>query len=311
MSLDRDAFLSGLLGRCAGYGGTTCLTFTILHPSQARPSPSRHVRVGDTATLSATLQRLDEANRHGWGAYLAIGLRQTGLSRWRRGGMDAVVALPAVFVDVDDPSTEALARLKRFPIAPSCIVHSGGGYHAYWWLDRPTTDLDSAGRVLHALAAKLGGDRLSVAQSLRWVGSVNTKPARQRAVCRLLDLTDRRYPLADFTDLLPRPQRSVAHRPPRDPTDLVAALTLRGYRRCGEWLNGSCPYPHHHKHGDRRPSFGLNTRTGWGFCHVCGSLSPEQLRVAFACLPPTETRPCPRPSSPLPCRSTSPATPPC
>lgn len=40
----------------------------------------------------------------------------------------------------------------------------------------------------------------------------------------------------------------------------------------GDWLNGACPFPERHKHGDRHPSFGFNTKTGYGFCHVCGTL---------------------------------------
>jgi hypothetical protein len=280
MSPEQIAFLEGLLGRCRAYRGEACLTFTALHPDGQPPYPSRHVRVGDTATLSATLDRLDEANRQGWGAYLAVGLRRRGLSRWRRGGIGEVVALPALFVDVDDPSVDALDRLRRFPIAPSCIVHSGGGYHAYWWLDEPTSDLDTARRVLHALASALSGDRLSVAQSLRWVGSINTKPAREGARCQIIDLTDRRCPLTDFTPLLPQP-RIPSSLPIPKTDDLAAVFLTRGYRRCGDWLNGPCPYPHRHKHGDRRPSFGFNTRTGYGFCHVCGSMLSKDLSAVL------------------------------
>lgn len=280
MSSEQIAFLEGLLGRCVEYHGTACLTLTALHPDGQHPSPSRHVRVGDTATLSATLDRLDEANRQGWGAYLAVGLRRPGLSRWRRGGMADVVALPALFVDVDDPSADALDRLRRFPIAPSCIVHSGGGHHVYWWLDVPTTDLDTARRLLHALASALGGDRLSVAQSLRWVGSINTKPARESVRCQIIDLTDRNCRLTDFMPLLPQPCLSSS-RPIPKTDDLAAAFLLRGYRRSGDWLNGSCPYPHRHKHGDRRPSFGFNIRTGYGFCHVCGSMLSKDLSAVL------------------------------
>ena len=93
MSPEQTAFLEGLLGRCGAYHGAACLTFTALHPDGQRPSPSRHVRVGDTATLSATLDRLDEANRQGWGAYLAVGLRRRGLSRWRRGGSGEILRI--------------------------------------------------------------------------------------------------------------------------------------------------------------------------------------------------------------------------
>ena len=50
----------------------------------------------------------------------------------------------------------------------------------------------------------------------------------------------------------------------------------------GDWLNGPCPYAGQHKHGDRHPSFGFNTRTGYGFCHVCGSMLLKELYALLA-----------------------------
>ena len=278
---ERSAFFHALLARCADYG-QTCLTLTAIHPDGKHPVPSRHIQLNDTPALHDAFTRLDAANTLEWGAYFAVGLRHPGLSRWKRGGMCEVVALPALFADVDDPSADALARLQCVHPAPSCIVASGGGYHAYWWLDEPTTDLNTARLLLHGLATALGGDRLSVAQSLRVVGSLNTKPTRTRALCRLLELHDRRCCIHDLASFLPSPvpratsQRSQSTMPYVPSADLIArvtqALMQRGGRLRGEWVNGTCPFPERHKHGDRQPSFGFNTRSGYGFCHVCGSL---------------------------------------
>ena len=58
---------------------------------------------------------------------------------------------------------------------------------------------------------------------------------------------------------------------------LVAYFSCHNYCRNGKWLNGRCVYPHRHRNNDVHPSFGLNTRTGFGFCFVCGSLSPTEL----------------------------------
>jgi hypothetical protein len=277
----RDAFFAALLGRSSAYHSLASLTLTALHPDGNRPTPSRHIRLGDAVALHETLDRLDAANRQGWGAYFAVGWRKTGLSRWRRGGAEEVVALPALFIDVDDLSPNALARLKNFPIAPSCIVHSGGGYHAYWWLDEPTTDLVSTRLILRGLAASVGGDSLSVAQSLRVIGSINTKSSRSGAVCHLIHLSQRRYPFADFSGLLPKPQRVRPSSPfvlnPTSMAHLSDTLLRQGFKRRGDWLNGACPYPERHKHADHHPSFGFNTRTGYGYCHVCGSMLLKDL----------------------------------
>ncbi|MDX2137152.1 MAG: DNA-primase RepB domain-containing protein [Chloroflexota bacterium] len=287
---ERSAFFDALLDCCTDYR-QTCLTLTAIHPDGKHPTPSRHIRLEDAHALHDAFARLDAANALGWGAYFAVGLRRPGLTRWKRGGGTDVVALPALFVDVDDPSAEALARLRRATPAPSCIVASGGGVHAYWWLDEPTRDLNTARLLLRGLAAALGGDSLSVAQSLRVVGSVNTKPSRGNALCRVVELHEWRCCINDFTAYLPRPApRPASHRiqstTPYVPSgDLIAhithALMQRGGRLRGDWVNGACPFPERHKHGDRQPSFGFNTRSGYGFCHVCGTLLLKDLCPAL------------------------------
>jgi hypothetical protein len=287
---ERSAFFDALLARCTDYR-QACLTLTAIHPNGKHPTPSRHIRLDDAPALQDALERLDAANALGWGAYFAVGLRRYGLTRWKRGGAADVVALPALFVDVDDSSVESLIRLQYARPAPSCIVASGGGYHAYWWLNEPTTDLHTARLLLRGLAETLGGDRLSVAQCLRVVSSVNTKPSRGNALCRLIELHERRYALDDFAAYLPRPaprptsQRIQSTTPYVPSADLIAhvtqALLQRGGRLRGDWVNGACPFPGHHRHNDQHPSFGFNTRTGYGFCHVCGTLLLKDLCAAL------------------------------
>lgn len=289
---ETSLFLRYLLSHCAPFQDTTCLTFTAMHPDGAHPCPSRHVRIDDSALINDAVEHLYAANALGWGGYVAVGLRRSDLSRWQRGGADDVVALPALFVDVDDPSAETMKMLRDFRPTPSCIVHSGGGYHAYWWLEDPPTKVGLLYPLLHALRAKLGGDALSVAHSLRLPGTVNTKPERSGAVCRLIDLREESYPLADFEPLLEKPVPAPVAPPQNSQSihetadqvlnpDLIsgvsAAFAQQGYRRRGDWLNGRCIFPERHTHGDRHPSFGFNTRTGYGFCFVCGSMLLKDL----------------------------------
>ncbi len=282
----RHAFFDALFARCTAYTAA-CLTLTAIHPEGNHPTPSRHIPLADKAALHDALKQLDQANELGWGAYFAVGLRRPGLTRWQRGRAADVVALPALFVDVDDPSVEALTRLQGADPAPSCIVASGGGFHAYWWLDEPTTDLQTARELLRGLAAALHGDRLSVAQSLRVISSVNTKPSRGNARCRLMQLHDRRYALQNFSAYLPRPsprlavQHSQLATPYVPPDDLIVrvtdALMQHGAKLRGDWVNGACPFPERHRHEDRHHSFGFNKKTGYGFCHVCGTLLLKDL----------------------------------
>lgn len=288
----RQAFFNALFARCRS-DCNTHLTFTAIHPDGNHNTPSRHVPVHDTAARQDALLRLDQANDLGWGAYFAVGLRRSGLIRWQRGGVADVVALPALFVDVDDLSPEALAKLKSASPSASCIVASGGGYHAYWWLESPTTDLRHARLLLHGLAAAYGGDCLSIAQSLRVPYTRNTKPLRGNALCVVLELHKRRYGIEAFAPYLPTiiapdtASKAVTRaRTPFTPnTDLIHqvadVLIGSGYKPRGDWLNGACPFPQRHKHHDQHPSFGFNTQTGYGFCHVCGTLLLKELCSVF------------------------------
>jgi len=293
---DTLAFLEALFAPCEqGF-----VTFTAIHPDGQRPTPSRHVAVDDLAGLTHTLERLTHANRQGWGAYVAVATRKTNLGRWRRGGSDDLLALPALFVDVDDPSPDTLKRLQTTNPTPSCITFTGGGYHAWWWLQTSLTDFDYARRILRALAVKLGGDRLGPAQSLRLPQTRNTKPNRGNTLCRIVVLRGERYSLTDF-DLparSPKPRRSLArpHATNRDAHSnytlnlaLVTAVTdtllERGYRRSGDWLSGPCLFPERHQHNDHHTSFGFNARTGYGHCFRCGSMLLKDLCQTLALHP--------------------------
>lgn len=288
MHPDIQAFLEALFAPCEqGF-----LTFTAIHPDGQRPTPSRHVLVGDLACLTRTVDRLAEVNRQGWGAYVAMATRKTNLGRWRRGGLDDLLALPALFVDVDDPSPDTLARLQTAYPMPSCITFTTGGFHAYWWLQTMLTDFHLARRLLHALAAKLGGDRLSPAQSLRLPQTRNTKPQRGNALCKIVVLRDERYTLADFD--LPAERSATRQSPSRTPSTarhirsnytlnpaVIAAvanmLLDHGYRQSGDWITGPCLFPQHHQHNDHHASFGFSARTGYGHCFRCGSMLLKDL----------------------------------
>jgi hypothetical protein len=296
MHAETLAFLKALFAPCEqGF-----LTLTAIHPDGQHPTPSRHVPVGDLVGLARTLDRLTYANRQGWGAYVAVAARKTNLGRWRRGGQDDLLALPALFVDVDDPSAGVLRRLQTTHPTPSCITFTGGGYHAWWWLRTPLTDFDLARPMLHALAATLAGDRLSPAQSLRLPGSHNTKPNRGNALCKILVLRDVRYALTDFElparHSMPRPSSArpqSAKRHTRSSYTLNPALVVavtdtlldQGYRRSGDWISGPCLFPQHHRHDDHHASFGFNARTGYGHCFRCGSMLLKDLCQTLALQP--------------------------
>lgn len=289
------AFLEALFAPCEqGF-----LTFTAIHPDGQHSSPSRHVPIGNQVRLTHTLERLIEANRAGWGAYVAIAARKTDLGRWRRGRKEDLLALPALFADIDRPPALVLREISDFHPAPSCIIASGRGVHLYFFLSHCSKDFALTDLILQGLATDLHADRLTSAQSMRLVGSINVKLHRTPTRCELICLhADRRYTLKDFAQyaVLPRKtpalQRSPVCKPtgklnPRVVEALASHLLAQGFKVNGIWLNGSCVYPEHHKHGDARPSFGYNTATGVGYCHVCGPVLTTELCRAIG-IDPTD-----------------------
>ncbi|MAU11793.1 MAG: hypothetical protein CL607_18350 [Anaerolineaceae bacterium] len=241
-----------------------------------------------------------ETNQLGWGAFVAIGLRKQGLSRYQRGRESDILALPAVFVDVDDLDVATLHRLQAIQPHPSCITFTGGGYHAYWWLDDPLSDMKLARKILRGLQRKAGGDALSVVNSLRLPGSRNSKPQRHNALCHIVEQQNSYYPATAFEHLLPRPTKKLAPQRTRQPIRQHRAgntlnpallqavsghLLHMGYVGRGDWLSGHCLYPHQHQHDDRHPSFGFNTRTGYGNCFRCGSILLKDICLTLGIQP--------------------------
>jgi len=277
--------LRALFANARPYLHQAAITLTAIHPTEKRRTPSRHILLGNRTAMYDAVERLLRANAQGWGAYVAVGLRSPGLTRYRRGGVADLVALPALFADLDDASPDALARLQAIQPVPSCITFTGGGFHAYWWLSEPLTDMGLARRLLRGLQTTSGGDALSPAQSLRLVGSHNTKPGRDNALCRVVQMNEQRYTPDDFTHLLPKPRSPPnRHRSEHKPSlasgklnpALVQAVAQRlagmGYVQRGDWLCGPCLHPQRHAHADQHPSFGFNVRSGYGNCYVCGSI---------------------------------------
>lgn len=99
----------------------------------------------------------------------------------------------------------------------------------------------------------------------------------------LLRLTNRRYPASTFDRFFQLHKPAFVTEPKS--SGFIAAvtqhLTARGCRQRGDWLNGSCPFPECHAHGDARPSFGFNLASGCGHCFRCGPLPLRDLCITL------------------------------
>ena len=141
-------------------------------------------------------------------------------------GNDDAALAPAAWIDIDlidhtlkksgaianvtmgeiREAAEGVAdALRSLPFAPSAIVYSGGGVHAYWRLAEPDRDLDTVEAVNARLATICAGDEAvkNRARVMRLPGSMNRKYA-EPVQCEVLDRFEawsRDYELADLADL--------------------------------------------------------------------------------------------------------------
>jgi len=191
------------------------LSFSAIHPHQARWGvPSWHIAVEDHEAVKSCYADLLKMNQQGWGIYVGIGYRRGGLSKYQRGGKADVIALPAIFVDVDRAPSEVLP-LSKFMPQPTLAVASGNGTHLYWFLETPTPDFERAQSILKGMALDLNADlSMSVDQILRLPNSLNTKEKGQGRACRILNRTTQTYNLDAF---FPYEVMGMPEEPPAQP----------------------------------------------------------------------------------------------
>lgn len=237
------------------------LTLTAIHPARKDRAPSRHLHIRDKAGIHQSLTDLLHANRQGWGAYFSVALRKEPLGRWKRGGQSDLLALTALYADLDGNLSESFERIRKAGMAGmpsiSAMIGSGRGLHVWWLLSEPTSDFEMVNAVLNGLAKTLIGDHMVAHNAMRLPGSQNTKPGVNRA-CKLLWLAeDRRYTLTDFAAFA-EPQKPPAspmtrrNRAPPDqinPTlvDAVVDTLMRdygGFIQKNGWIGALCPCGH-------------------------------------------------------------------
>jgi hypothetical protein len=111
--------------------------------------------------------------------------------------------ITALWVDIDEPGRSGYLRAVQMQPPASVIVSSGGGYHAYWLLDKPieVTEFNRATikLTLKGMAIACGSDTkvADLARIMRLPGTINTKPGRG-AMCEVIDYLPCYY---DYMDL--------------------------------------------------------------------------------------------------------------
>ncbi len=192
-----------------------------------------------------------------------------------------------IVLDFDGPGGYP-AFAATFPhLAETFTVATGGGVgrHAYLRVDKlpPTTK---------AMQTPIGNLELrSEGTYVVAPGSIQPQtqqPYRVEKPLAILRVADLNAVVAWLRAFMPtRPTSSW--RPPREtvgaenginPTIIEAIAQEfhnRGARQQKEWLNCACVYPERHNHGDRNPSFGFNTVSGFGYCYRCGTILAKDI----------------------------------
>lgn len=101
---------------------------------------------------------------------------------------EAVAGTIALWTDVDDTTEPDIVTT----LPPSFVVHSGHGFHVYWLLEEPLTEIGQIESLNQILAVDTGGDHCwNANRILRIPGTLNMKPPQ--ASVRLLHETGLRY----------------------------------------------------------------------------------------------------------------------
>ena len=174
---------------------------------------------------------IQQFGAHPCDLYHQVGLQATKTGPASRGTAETCVAIPGFWMDLDiigpghktaalPPDQDAaMALLGEFPLAPTMIVHSGGGLQVYWLFSKPwvfvcQAERDEAQNLSRSTQAALmqlaqgHGWKLDnttdLARVLRIPGTFNAKDTANLREVRVLSYEpERRYKPEDFEQFAP------------------------------------------------------------------------------------------------------------
>lgn len=214
----------------------------------------------------AAARCIELANHHD--VYFGVGRRYQPLEGGKRGGNSDVASVATLWLDVDvagpnhkknnlPPDRDAaLALIAEFPLKPSIIVFTGGGYHGYWRFREPWVFDDEAERgraqelanrlkVHFAKLAAVHGWKLDavsdLSRILRVPGTYNRKDINHVVAVEVIQKNDVQYNPSDFDAVLdqaqpePRPEPKPAAQP-HEPKQEQQQASTKGFDGTDEQL---------------------------------------------------------------------------
>jgi AAA domain/Primase C terminal 1 (PriCT-1) len=151
--------------------------------------------------VGTQIKELFEFNGVEFNIYFGVNPRRV----MEKSGDANVLLARCVFADFDEELSEdeVLRRIEAAHLpTPSFLVFSGHGWHAYWILDEPITDLTIWSDYQKRLAALLGSDAIvhNRERIMRLPGTTNWKESPVH--CRLVAWEGERYQWADILPLI-------------------------------------------------------------------------------------------------------------
>jgi hypothetical protein len=171
--LTQEGFIEALFGRTMGF-----IRLRAFHPGKNEGEPGYQ----ETAVVrgNEAVRKFAEKWKSTHDVYFSVATTKYGGTSKR----SDVVELVTAHLDVDEhdvsKQSEVFRRLIDFKPTPGIVVFSGGGFHAYWPLDK-ALGRDGIGKVENinrALIKRLGGDEKTYdcVRLLRVPETINHKP---------------------------------------------------------------------------------------------------------------------------------------
>jgi hypothetical protein len=231
-----------------------------------------------------------------WSQYQVEPATFNEIHSWHRAGLLENVGIVCgavsnnlVVLDLDGPAGYP-AFAAMFPhLAKTFTVATGGGVgqHVYLFANELPDTVRAMKTPIGHLELRANGCQIVAPPSIHPDTGQPYRIEKALDILRVPDLAD----LVTWIEAF-KPQQPVQQSDWRQPANLptgdnnlnprvVQALAQHfhslGFKQYGEWLHGPCIYPEHHQHGDRHPSFGFHTRSGFGHCFVCGTMLAKDI----------------------------------
>jgi len=193
-----------------------------------------------------------------------------------------------VVLDLDGAAGYA-AFVATFPaLAATYTVASGGGIgrHVYFYAEHLPPSVKAMNTPIGHLELCGNGRQVVAPPSIHPITGQPYRIEKALDILRVPNLDDLSAWIESF-----KPRQIVeTWKPPRISApmgdaplnrrvvdEIARTLAGQGFKSHGDWLHGRCINPQGHKHGDRNPSFGFNTTSGYGHCYVCGTMLAKDI----------------------------------